>query len=202
MKGHVYDSLTRKPLAGNFKLIDLSTQSVYKSAIANSGNGEFIVALPKNKDFALLCEYEGYFFFSKNYSLDKLTASTDGYHIDVPMLPIKSGYKFVLENIFFDVNKFDLKPESVAELEKLKEILTKNPTLKIELGGHTDSDGDDKSNQILSENRAKAVVNWLVQNGIDKSRLTYKGYGESKPIVPNDTVENKAKNRRTEVTIL
>jgi outer membrane protein OmpA-like peptidoglycan-associated protein len=201
MKGHVYDSLTRKPLAGSFKLIDLSTQSVYKSAVANSGNGEFIVALPKNKDFALLCEHEGYFFFSKNYSLDKLTATTDGYHVNVPMLPFGDGYTFVLENVFFDVNKYDLKPESVAELEKLKEILTKNPTLKIELGGHTDSDGDDKSNQVLSENRAKAVVTWLIQNGIDKTRLSYKGYGETKPIVANDTAENKAKNRRTEVKI-
>ncbi len=201
MKGHVYDSLTRKPLAGSFKLIDLSTQLVYKSAVANSGNGEFIVALPKNKDFALLCEHEGYFFFSKNYSLDKLVATTDGYYVNVPMLPFGDGYTFVLENVFFDVNKYDLKPESVAELEKLKEILTKNPTLKIELGGHTDSDGDDKSNQVLSENRAKAVVTWLIQNGIDKTRLSYKGYGESKPIVANDTAENKAKNRRTEVKI-
>jgi outer membrane protein OmpA-like peptidoglycan-associated protein len=202
MKGLVYDSLSRKPLAGHFKLIDLSTQQVFKEAYANTGNGQFLVALPKNKDFALLCEHDGYFFFSKNYDLNKLKATSEGYHIDVPMLPIKPGYTFVLENIFFDVNKFDLKPESIAELTKLKEILDKNKTLKIELGGHTDSDGDDKSNQILSENRAKAVVNWLVQNGIDKTRLTFKGYGESKPIVPNDTPENKAKNRRTEVKIL
>lgn len=201
MKGHVYDSLTRKPLAGNFKLIDLSTQTVFKSAIANSGNGEFIVAIPKNKDFALLCEHDGYFFFSKNYSLDKLAATTDGYYINVPMLPFREGDRFVLENVFFDVNKFELKPESVAELQKLKEILTKNPSLKIELGGHTDSDGDDKSNQILSENRAKAVVTWLIQNGIDKTRLTFKGYGETTPLVANDSPENKAKNRRTEVKI-
>ena len=161
-----------------------------------------MVALPKNKNFALIAEHDGYFFYSKNYSLDKLAKNKDGFLINVPMRPIKSGDTFVLENIFFDVNKFELKPASVSELGKLKEILTKNNDLRIELGGHTDSDGNDDQNQILSENRAKAVVNWLVKSGIDIKRLSYKGYGEANPLVPNDSVDNKAKNRRTEVRIL
>jgi outer membrane protein OmpA-like peptidoglycan-associated protein len=202
IKGLVYDENTKEPLAAKFQLIDLKTGKIFKAAIANSGSGDFMVALPKNKDFALIAEHDGYFFFSKNYSIDKLTKSNEGFLVNVPMNPIKSGDTFVLENIFFDVSKYELKTESVTELEKLKKILSENKSMKIELGGHTDSDGDDAKNQTLSENRAKAVVNWLIENGIDKSRLSYKGYGESQPIVPNDSSENKAKNRRTEVRVL
>ena len=108
-----------------------------------------------------------------------------------------------LKNVFFDVGKADLKPESKAELDKLGAFLIKNPSLKIELGGHTDSDGIRKSNIILSENRAKAVYDYLVTTTkIDVARLKYKGYADLKPKVKNDTPENKAKNRRTEFKVL
>ncbi len=106
------------------------------------------------------------------------------------------------QNIFFDSDKSILKPESVTELNKLLEILKKNEDLRIELGGHTDSDGNDEHNLQLSDDRAKAVVNWLIEKGVDKEKLQYKGYGESKPRVENDTPQNKALNRRTEVIIL
>lgn len=202
MKGFVYDEETKKPLSAKFQLIDLKTKKIFKAAIANSGNGDFIVPLPKNKDFALIAEHDGYFFFSKNYSIDKLQKNKEGFLVNIPMKPMKEGDVFVLENIFFDVNKYELKQESIVELKKLKTILNKNKSLKIELGGHTDSDGEDNVNKILSENRAKAVVNWLIENGIKSDRLKYKGYGEGNPIAPNDSAENKAKNRRTEVKIL
>jgi outer membrane protein OmpA-like peptidoglycan-associated protein len=80
-------------------------------------------------------------------------------------------------------------------------ILEENSTIKIEVGGHTDSDGDDVHNQKLSENRAKSVVDYLLNKGISKERLSHKGYGETKPVAPNDTPQNKAKNRRTEVKV-
>ena len=80
-------------------------------------------------------------------------------------------------------------------------FLTINPNVKVELSGHTDSDGDKESNQILSENRAKAVVNWLTNKGISQDRMIYAGYGDSQPLLPNTSVENKAKNRRTELKI-
>jgi outer membrane protein OmpA-like peptidoglycan-associated protein len=101
------------------------------------------------------------------------------------------------------VNKWDLKPESKAELEKLASFLTKNPTLKIELGGHTDNTGDKKFNLTLSANRAKSVYDYLIANGkIAANRLSFKGYAETRPKVPNDTPENKAKNRRTEFKVI
>ena len=158
--------------------------------------------MPVNKDFALIAEHDGYFFYSENYSIDKLEKNEEGFLVDVPMRPIKKGDPFVLENIFFDTDKSVLKSESITELNKLLAILTKNESLRIELGGHTDSDGNDAHNLTLSNDRAKAVVTWLIDKGISKTRLEYKGYGESKPRVENDTPENKAKNRRTEVIIL
>lgn len=202
MKGFVYDSITRDPLAADFQLFDLETGQLYKRAIANSGNGEFLVAIPTNKDFGLIAEHNGYLYYSKNYSLDKLEKTEDGFIVNVPMQKIKKGTEFPLENIFFDVDKWDLKPESIAELNKLKEFLEKNEDLKVELGGHTDSDGDDKHNMTLSNNRAKSVEDWLIKNGIEGSRLSHKGYGETQPVAPNDTPENKAKNRRTVVKIM
>ena len=200
MKGRVFDAETKKPLAAKFELKDLSNGKVFKQAFANSGNGEFLVAIPKNKEFALHAEHEGYLFYSMNYSKEKLTESSSGFSIDVPMSPIQPG-SFVLENIFFDVNKWTLKKESNAELNLLLKFLNLNLTVKVELAGHTDSDGDKESNQILSENRAKAVVDWLVSKGIAKDRMTFLGYGDTMPLLPNTSTENKAKNRRTELKI-
>ncbi|CAG5078641.1 OmpA family protein [Parvicella tangerina] len=202
MKGFVYDSISKEPLAADFQLFDLKTGQLYKRAIANSGNGEFLVAIPTNKDFGVIAEHENYLYFSQNFSLDELEKTEEGFIVNVPMQPIKTGSEIVLKNIFFDVDKSDLKPESIPELEKLKDFLTKNSSIKIELGGHTDSDGDDAHNMTLSKNRAKAVKDWLIKHGIDESRLTHKGYGETEPIRPNDTPENKALNRRTVAKIL
>ena len=112
------------------------------------------------------------------------------------------GQIFVLENIFFDFDKSVLLPQSFVELQKLIEILSANPKMTIELSGHTDSKGKDKYNKVLSENRAKAVYDYLVGRGIDKSRLKYKGYGATMPIADNSTDEGRAKNRRVEFKII
>ena len=132
--------------------------------------------------------------------MDSLTLSKDGFLI-VELQKIKPG-TFILENIFFEVNKSELKNSSIIELEKVLKLLEITPNLKIEISGHTDSDGDDDLNLSLSNERASSVVKWLIENGISSNRLTFKGFGESKPIVKNDSEENKAKNRRTELTII
>ena len=108
--------------------------------------------------------------------------------------------KYISHGINFDVNKATIKPESMGEINAIVKILKENPTLKIEIGGHTDADGDDASNQKLSENRANAVKNQLTNMGIEAARLTTKGYGEAKPIADNATFEGKANNRRVEFT--
>ena len=197
VRGLVYDAVTKKHLPAHFKLIDLETGKVVKEAYANSGNGEFMVALPINKNYALHADHEGYLFYSKNYSLKGVDVNSE-FVIEVPM---EKG-KIVLENVFFEVNKFDLKVESVYELNRVVDYLRENVAVKVELGGHTDSDGEEQENQQLSENRAKVCVDYIIAKGIDSDRLTYKGYGESQPRVENDTDEHKAMNRRTEMKII
>ena len=108
----------------------------------------------------------------------------------------------ILRNIFFDTDKFDLKDASKTELNKLVDFLNKNSSLKIELSGHTDNIGDKKHNQILSNNRAKSVLEYLAENGILKDRLTSKGYGDTKPVVVNDSDEHRQMNRRTEFKVI
>jgi OOP family OmpA-OmpF porin len=106
-----------------------------------------------------------------------------------------------LNNVFFDTDSYTLRDESKIELEKLAQFLETNAEVSIEIGGHTDDVGSDTDNQVLSERRANAVVEYLVSRGIAQERLSSVGYGESAPLVANDSQENRAKNRRTEFKI-
>jgi outer membrane protein OmpA-like peptidoglycan-associated protein len=107
-----------------------------------------------------------------------------------------------MKNIFFDTGKSTLRDESKAELQNLIDLLNEIPSLKIEISGHTDNVGSKSSNQTLSENRAKSVVDYLVEKGISPDRLTYKGYGQEKPIADNATAEGRQQNRRTMFEVL
>jgi outer membrane protein OmpA-like peptidoglycan-associated protein len=202
VKGKVYDSLSGKPLDAAFELIDLETQqSVLKSYAAKDGS--FLLTLTDNHDYALTASKDGYLFYSKNYSLKETkTDFNHPYLINVPMQPVDTGFVIELKNVFFDIDKFELKPSSKAELNKLADFMKKNPTIIGELGGHTDNTGDSKKNKTLSENRAKSVQEYLITQGINASRITYKGYGETKPKFPNDSPEHRAENRRTEFKVL
>lgn len=202
VKGKVYDSKTKKALGATFELIDLETAKTVIESESNNGNGEFLVCLPINKNYALNVSRSGYLFYSENFSLKDKTNDGKPFFMDVPLQAIDTGMTVELKNIFFETAKFDLKNESQAELQKLVNFLTANKTLRIEISGHTDNVGDKKLNQILSENRAKSVFDYLVKNGITIERLTYKGYGDSKPKVDNETAENRARNRRTEFKVL
>jgi outer membrane protein OmpA-like peptidoglycan-associated protein len=106
-----------------------------------------------------------------------------------------------MNNIFFDFDKYSLRPESYLELDRWVDFLTKNSDIKAEIHGHTCWLGSDKYNQKLSENRATAVVNYLTDKGVAKSRLGMKGFGESKPAASNDTQSGREMNRRVEVLL-
>jgi outer membrane protein OmpA-like peptidoglycan-associated protein/tetratricopeptide (TPR) repeat protein len=202
MKGKVYDSRTKKPLAAAFELIDLQTSKVIIESESNQGNGEFLLCLPTDKNYALNVSKPGYLFYSENYSLKEVKDISKPFLMDVPLQPIDTGLTVELKNIFFETGKFDLKEESKTELQKLISFLNYNKTLKIEIGGHTDNTGDKKANILLSQNRAKSVYDYLLANGIPKERISYKGYGDTRPVAANDTAENKQKNRRTEFKVL
>ncbi|MEO6883264.1 MAG: OmpA family protein [Bacteroidia bacterium] len=200
VKGKVFDSRTHKPLDADFELIDLASAKSVVESQSNVGDGSFLVCLPLNKDYALHVSRKGYLFYSDNFSLKNVDISKP-FTLDIPLQPIDTGEVVQLKNIFFETNKYDLKEESRAELGKLITFLNTNPNLKIELSGHTDNVGKAKDNLILSNNRAKSVYDYLIQHGISESRLTYRGYGDTRPITTNDTPENRARNRRTEFKV-
>jgi outer membrane protein OmpA-like peptidoglycan-associated protein/tetratricopeptide (TPR) repeat protein len=202
VSGIVFDKISTKKLEAKFELIDLSTGKTVIESLSNPGDGSFLVCLPTNKNYALNVSCNGYLFYSENFALQGIREIQEPYKINIPMQPILIGSTVVLKNIFFETNSFQLKEESKVELMKLKEFLSKNPKLKIEISGHTDNIGNDNNNQILSENRAKAVLEFLVENGIDKNRLLAKGYGKTMPIDNNDSSEGRANNRRTEFKII
>jgi outer membrane protein OmpA-like peptidoglycan-associated protein len=164
-------------------------------------NGDFLATLTSGKNYGLNISKSGYLFYSDNFSLVGHEPKNP-FNIIVFLQPIEIGNKVILNNIFFDTNKFDLKPESVAELQKLVEFLNVNPTVHIEISGHTDNVGNDQLNQTLSENRAKAVYQYLISSQVNPTRLVYKGYGKTQPIAPNTTDEGRQKNRRTEFMII
>lgn len=205
--GIVYDATNRAPLPGKFQLIDLKTGKEVIRSEADKVTGEFMVSLPVNREYALNVEYPGYNFFSQNFNMTS-PDSLESVHMDVPLVPVGNATPVVLANVFFDYAKATLRPESYVELNKLRDFLNANPTLKIEIGGHTDTRGDDKGNQVLSEGRAKSVMDYLVQQGIAANRLTAKGYGETQTVVSDVQIaklttekEKEAahqKNRRTE----
>ena len=124
------------------------------------------------------------------------------YIINVELQPISTGEILTLKNIFFETASADLLPPSVPELTKVLDIMKKNPNMRIRINGHTDNVGTEADNLKLSENRANSVRNYLIEQGIDGTRITTKGFGESKPIDVNTTESGRANNRRTEIEIL
>ena len=201
LKGKIYDSKTNLPLSARFELIDLETNELIIESNSNRKTGEFLICIPANKNYALNVSKEQYIFYSDNFSLKDADGTEMPFVKDIPLSKIEKGNKVVLKNIFFETNSYVLKDESKTELNKLISFLNNNKAVKIEIGGHTDNVGSVESNKALSENRAKAVFNYLKANRVEEARLSYKGYGESMPISTNDTEEGKALNRRTEFII-
>lgn len=201
VKGTIADADSGSPLEANIEITDNSKNEVISTFKSNSSSGAYIVNLPSGKNYGLSVSKDGYLFHSENFNLAD-TADFQELEIDVQLKKIQVGTTIILKNIFFDYNKSTLQPESYAELDRVAEILKKQPNLKIEISGHTDNQGSLKYNTDLSESRAKTVVDYLIGKGIAGSRLTYKGYAYEKPIATNDTEEGRSANRRVEFKIL
>ena len=200
VKGKVFDKKTNEGLPSSVELTDIVTRRTI-SKLQTDEEGNYLVTLPAGKDYAFNVNRRGYLFYSDNFSLiDKNIDSS--LVINIPLQPIEAGATIVLKNIFFDVNKFQLKQESLIELDKLVMLLNDNPKLKIQISGHTDNVGRDADNLTLSLNRAKAVTSYLLGKGVDPKRISSKGYGASKPLSNNDTEQGKALNRRTELSVI
>jgi outer membrane protein OmpA-like peptidoglycan-associated protein/tetratricopeptide (TPR) repeat protein len=200
VKGIVTDKATGAPINTKIQLFDLASGYLYSSASSDAKTGEYLATLPTGKNYACQISKEGYLFYSANFSL-KDVKEGQAYILNIALQKINVGEAVVLNNVFFETNSFDLKNESKTELSTLVDLLTKNPSLKIEIGGHTDNTGIDKDNEALSSSRAKAVYDYLVSKSIAPARLSYKGYAATKSIADNKTNEGRAKNRRTEFIV-
>ncbi|MFT6845151.1 MAG: outer membrane protein OmpA-like peptidoglycan-associated protein [Flavobacteriales bacterium] len=201
-KGMVYDKDSGDPLEAHFELIDLESEKIITSAYSDPSSGEFMISVPTNKDYVVNASKQGYLFYSESFQLTATANEKEPFILNIPLSPIKTGASMVLKNVFFNTGSFELRPASKIELLRFVDLMNKNAAMKIEVGGHTDSNGPETANKMLSENRAKSVYEFLVQNGVKTERLTYKGYGESMPILDNETEVGRQKNRRTEFKVL
>ncbi|MCH2230237.1 MAG: OmpA family protein [Crocinitomicaceae bacterium] len=201
LKGVITDALTNRVLEADIEIVDNSKSVVIAMFKSNSSTGKYLVSLPAGKNYGIAVKKEGYLFHSENFDIPAAAAFQE-VNKDVELKNLAVGSKIVLKNIFFDTDKASLRDESTAELNRLIKLLNDVPTLNIELSGHTDSQGTETYNQVLSEKRAKAVVNYLTNAGVSKERLKSAGYGEMQPISTNETKEGRQLNRRTEFKVL
>ncbi|MBU8893799.1 MAG: OmpA family protein [Bacteroidales bacterium] len=202
MKGNVFNAENKIKLQARFELISLESDEVIMQAESDAVTGEFLICIPSDNDYALNVSKKGYLFYSDNFNLKGVHEIFDPYLKDIALKPIQYGEKIVLKNIFYETDSYELMQKSITELTRLLDFLNNNPTVKIEISGHTDNVGTRDYNIDLSENRAKSVYNFLIKNKIKPERLIYKGYGETQPVNTNETEQGKAENRRTEMKIL
>jgi OmpA-OmpF porin, OOP family len=201
LKGKIADSESKSTLYALIEVVDLENGEIFYKAYSDKENGNYMISLSEGKKYAFFINKEKYMPKSLNYEIETIE-NVKNHSLDIFLDFIKPGNKFVLRNIYFATNSYVLDDKSKIELNKLTKFLITNNTQKIEIEGHTDDIGDNKANFELSINRAKSVVEYLVKNGIDKSRLSAKGYGETKPLAPNINTENRSLNRRIEVKLL
>jgi OmpA-OmpF porin, OOP family len=200
-QGRVFHADTKKPLGATVQLYDIASDSLVQQVQSDKVSGEYTVVLTEGKQYALYVSAPQFMMNSLSFDYTSSKNLTP-VALDVYLKPIKSGSAVVLNNLFFPSAKYNLEKKSETELNKLISFMRQNKTLKIEITGHTDDVGSDAANQVLSEKRAKAVVDYLASKGVPASRIQFKGYGETKPVKPNTSEENRQLNRRIEMQVL
>jgi len=202
LKGTITDMETGSPIKAEFELFNIQTEELVVKSVSDGADGSFLVCLPTDAPYALNVNKKGYLFYSEHFEFNKEEIQKESFRKDIKLQPIKTGSIVVMRNIFFDFDSDKLKDESVIESQKLIQLLRDNPTMHIEIRGHTDNVGSSQYNKVLSEKRSLSVLNYLVNNGIKKERLSYKGYGDTMPIADNATEQGRALNRRTEFMVI
>lgn len=211
LRGVVRDDESKSPIAADIELVDNETNKVIAEFTSDSKSGRYLVSLPGGKNYGIAVKATDYLFHSENFDV-KQDASYKEVELNIDLKKVNVGKSIVLKNIFFDLSKYSLRPESEIELNRLTQLLIENPGLKIEISGHTDSRGSAAFNKELSKNRAKAVVDYLVEKGIKKDRLVFAGYGMEQPIKTDAEIAKMSRrsdkeaahqqNRRTEFKVL
>lgn len=201
VEGIVTNAKTNAPVAANVMVEDIKTGELIATNKSNSSTGKYLVVLPAGRTYSVSTNKEGFFFYSQRFDVST-TSFFKEIKKDIQLRPIEKGAKIVLNNIFFETGKATLSGESRLELQRAIELMKKNPSMVIEIGGHTDNVGDDASNMRLSYDRAKSVRDYLINGGVAASRLQAKGYGKASPVADNNTEDGRQTNRRTEFVIL
>ncbi|HPE58049.1 MAG TPA: OmpA family protein [Bacteroidales bacterium] len=201
VQGIVTNSKTGDPTAAWVLVEDLESGELIATNKSNSKSGKYLVVLPAGRNYSVSANKDGFFFYSQSFDVPA-DAKYQEITKDIELKPIEKGTKVVLNNIFFETGKADLKPESYLELAKAVELMNANPSMVVEVGGHTDNVGSDEANMKLSHDRAKSVRDFMVKAGVASERLMAKGYGETEPVASNETPEGRQANRRTEFVIL
>jgi len=199
--GKVLNIETKRPLQAKVELYDINADSLKSTVTSDSLTGDYLQILTDGSEYALYVSQTGYIFESLRFDYQE-SQDREPILIDIFLKPIRSGSTSTMNNIFFDVDEYKIKQKSSTELNKTVLFLQTNPSIRIEIAGHTDNSGSDSHNQQLSLNRAKAVYEFLINQEINPKRLGYKGYGSTVPVAPNDSEENRQLNRRIEFKIL
>lgn len=200
VKGMVTDAVTKKPIGSDVELFDLNTNQRISVFASDSVNGQYLIVIPGKSEYALHVSEPGYLFYSLHFNYEEKDQDRPVV-IDIVLQPITKNAVTILNNIFFEFNKFEINPKSFTELDEVVKFLNDNATIKVEISGHTDNVGDENYNQLLSQKRAKSVVDYFFSKGISPSRVTQIGYGSKRPLRSNDTEENRQANRRIEFKI-
>jgi outer membrane protein OmpA-like peptidoglycan-associated protein len=201
VKGTIKDKATGKPLYAQILLQQPATGTeIYRTESAVK-NGRYLMVLPGGDKYRLAVSRKGYLFQSRSFDLSGDSALKD-VEMDFLLEPIVAGASTVLNNLFFESAKWDLLPESQAELNAMVQLLKENPKVRVEISGHTDDVGSDEDNLALSRRRAQAVATYLTKLGVASPRLVTKGLGETAPVTPNSDEVGRARNRRIEFKVL
>jgi outer membrane protein OmpA-like peptidoglycan-associated protein len=198
-QGKVLNSKTGQPVDARLSLVSLSNDSTMYQFRSDGKTGDFMMIYPDKSFSGLYVEKEGYLPKIYNVERDSLKNQQN---LEIALTPIAPGEAFIFENIFFDFDRDELQPQSMSSLVRLYDFLMVNEDVRILISGHTDNVGSDTYNQNLSQRRAESVKNYLLSKGIKEDRMLSIGMGDKEPILPNDSPENRALNRRITITIL
>ena len=201
LTGKILSRKSNKPLSAKIDTKIKLNEVVYENAQINKATGDYYMEIPIGQSYIVNAAANKYFPVFEAVDLSHETGPVKIYK-DLYLSPLEVGSSVKLNNVFFETGKATLKEESFVELDKVVAFLTEYPEVKIEIAGHTDNVGKPEKNMALSDARAKAVTDYIEGKGIADERISYKGYGQTRPVVPNTTPANKAKNRRVEFTIL
>jgi outer membrane protein OmpA-like peptidoglycan-associated protein len=202
VKATVFDAENGNPLEAEVVLVNLARNGTETRNENTNSNGELLLCLPTGNNYSFSVAKEGYLFYFNTFDLRKPRQYYNPYELEIALTPVKEGAEMNLYNIYFETDSFRILPESEPELQKLVVFLKENPTLHVEVQGHTDDTGPAEKNRILSEKRARSVVEYLVSNNIEEQKLNWAGYGEDRPVETNETPEGRRLNRRTTIKIL